>query len=58
VKARRLHSDGVYRPVGRADGEPAYRVQQVLLEDAQRRAAQARGRVGVTFRPESGSLST
>jgi len=58
VKARRLHADGVYRPVVRAAGEPAYRVQQALLEDAQRRAAQARDRAGLTFRPEHGAVST
>jgi len=57
VKARRLHADGVYRAVERADGEPEYRVQQALLEDAQRRAAQARDRAGLTFRPEHGALS-
>ena len=52
VKARRLHDDGIYRPVVAGEDEPAFRVQQVLLEEAQRKAAQARDRAGLTFRPE------
>ncbi|HEX2453155.1 MAG TPA: polyphosphate kinase 1 [Vicinamibacterales bacterium] len=58
VKARRLDADGVYRPVVAAEGEPVCRVQQSLLEEAQRRAAQARDRAGLTFRPEHGALSS
>jgi len=57
VKARRLHADGVYRPVVAAEGEAPFRVQQVLLEEAQRKAAQARDRAGLTFRPEHGTPS-
>src|SRR5262249_46738743 len=57
VKARRLDADGVYRPVERTDREPPFREQQVLLEEAQRRAAQARERAGVTFHPELGGKS-
>ena len=34
-----------------AAGETPFRVQQVLLEEAQRRAAQARERAGVVFEP-------
>jgi len=57
VKARRLHADGVYRPVVAGEGEAPFRVQQVLLEEAQRKAAQARDRAGLTFRPEHGTPS-
>jgi polyphosphate kinase len=58
VKARRLHADGVYRRVVAVEGEPVCRVQQSLLEEAQRRAAQARDRAGLTFQPEHGALSS
>ena len=58
VKAKRLHADGVYRPVVAAEGEAPFRVQQVLLEEAQRKAAQARDRAGLTFRPEHGTPSS
>ena len=51
VKARQLGADGVYRRVTPAAGEAPFRVQQVLLEEAQRRAAQARERAGVVFEP-------
>jgi polyphosphate kinase len=54
VKARWLQPDGRYvrRPAGR--GEPEYRVQQGLQEEAVRTARLARERVGVEFRPEHG----
>ena len=51
VKARQLGADGVYRRVTPQSGDAPFRVQQVLLEEAQRRAAQARERAGVTFEP-------
>ena len=51
VKARQLGADGVYRRSDAAAGEAPFRVQQVLLEEAQRRAAQARERAGVSFEP-------
>jgi polyphosphate kinase len=54
VKARRLGADGVYTRVARQRGEPLFRVQQALLDDARRRMASAVERVGVTFRPASG----
>ena len=47
VKARQLGADGVYRRVTPQSGDAPFRVQQVLLEEAQRRAAQARERAGV-----------
>jgi polyphosphate kinase len=52
VKARRLHADGIYRPVGHDDGEPGYRVQDVLLNEAMRRAAQRQDQAGLKFQPE------
>jgi len=53
AKARRLHPDGTYTRVA-PHGEPRYRVQQVLQDDARRRVAQARDRAGVTFQAEEG----
>jgi len=50
VKARRLGPDGVYARVRPADGEPPYRVQQVLQEEAHR--AEAVGRAGIVFQVE------
>jgi polyphosphate kinase len=52
VKARVLRADGTYQRKAAPPGEPAFRVQQYLQEDAQRRAA--RERPGVTFVPEVG----
>jgi polyphosphate kinase len=57
TKARRLGPDGRYTRVTPAEGEPPYRVQQALQEEAQRRMAQAIERAGVTFRPASGGAS-
>jgi polyphosphate kinase len=51
VKARTLRADGTYVPVTKGRDEAACRVQQMLLEEAQRRVAYARERAGVTFKP-------
>jgi polyphosphate kinase len=51
VKCRQLTADGTYVPVTPAPGEEPFRVQYVLMEEAQRRAAQAREREGITFTP-------
>ncbi|MGE5358556.1 MAG: polyphosphate kinase 1 [Bacteroidales bacterium] len=48
VKARRLRPDGTYVHVSPA-GEPAFRVQHVLQEEARARTRQARERAGVTL---------
>ena len=53
VKARALRPDGTYRRREPA-GEPPFRVQETLQEEARRLAALARERTGVTFRPERG----
>ena len=52
VKARRLGADGVYHRVRPGKGEPAFRVQQALQEDARRAADVAKERAGVTFQAE------
>jgi polyphosphate kinase len=52
MKARWLGADGVYRRREPAPGEPAFRVQQHLQEEAGRLASLARERAGVVFRPE------
>jgi polyphosphate kinase len=54
VKARWLQPDGRYVRRSTPPGEPAYRVQQGLQEEAARTARLARERVGVEFRPEHG----
>jgi polyphosphate kinase len=54
VKARRLGADGTYRRVRRAKGEPPFRVQQFLQDEARRVADAARDRAGIVFHPESG----
>jgi polyphosphate kinase len=51
VKRRQLTADGTYVPVVPGPGEEPFRVQYVLMEEAQRRAAQAREREGITFTP-------
>ena len=51
VKRRQLTADGTYVPIPPAPGEEPFRVQYVLMEEAQRRAAQAREREGTTFTP-------
>jgi polyphosphate kinase len=52
TKARSLCADGTYRRLEPAPGEPAFRVQQHLQEEAGRLASLARERTGVVFRPE------
>jgi polyphosphate kinase len=52
TKARRLGADGVYRRRQPPSGEPAFRVQQHLQEEAERLASLAHERAGVVFRPE------
>ncbi|HEY7289523.1 MAG TPA: polyphosphate kinase 1 [Vicinamibacterales bacterium] len=52
VKARWLQPDGVYRRREPTDGEPVFRAQQHLYEEARRLASVAREGKGVTFRPE------
>jgi polyphosphate kinase len=52
VKARQLKADGTYERRPRPDGEPPFRVQQYLQEEAHRRTGLARGRAGVTLSPE------
>jgi polyphosphate kinase len=51
VKSRWLDADGVYRRRERAPGEPEFRVQQHLQEEARRLASLARERTGVTLHP-------
>jgi polyphosphate kinase len=51
VKSRWLGADGTYRRRQPPPGEPLFRVQQELYEDA-RHARLARRGVGVAFRPE------
>jgi polyphosphate kinase len=46
-----LGADGVYRRRQPAPGEPAFRVQQELQEEARRAASLAREGAGVAFRP-------
>jgi polyphosphate kinase len=55
VKARCLGPDGVYRRRQPAPGEPPFRVQQHLQDESRRLSSLARGRSGVTFRPEHGT---
>jgi polyphosphate kinase len=52
VKSRWLGADGVYRRRPAAAGEPPYRVQQELQDEARRAASLAHDNAGVTFRPE------
>jgi polyphosphate kinase len=52
VKARVLGSDGIYRRAAPPPGEPPFRVQQHLSDEARRSAAAARDRLGVMFQPE------
>jgi polyphosphate kinase len=54
VKARCLRPDGTYERKEPASGEPPFRVQQHLQDEARRRTALARERKGVTFSPEEG----
>ena len=53
VKARCLRPDGSYERKTPQAGEPPFRVQQHLQEEARRRALLARDRAGVTFSPET-----
>jgi polyphosphate kinase len=52
VKARQLMPDGTYQRRTASAGEPPYRVQQVLQEEARRSVQLAREGAGVTFVPE------
>jgi polyphosphate kinase len=52
VKARQLGADGTYRRREPRAGDPPYRVQQVLQDEAKRAAALAREGSGVTLQPE------
>ena len=52
VKARWLGTDGIYTRREPAAGEPPFRVQQHLQDEARRLSALTRGRSGVVFRPE------
>jgi polyphosphate kinase len=52
MKSRWLGDDGVYRRRPAAPGEPPFRVQQALQDDARRAAALAGDGRGVAFRPE------
>jgi polyphosphate kinase len=54
VKARVLRPDGTYERRRPGAGDEPFRVQEHLQQDAQRRAALARERAGVTFVPEDG----
>jgi polyphosphate kinase len=58
VKARWLGADGIYRRREPAPGEPVFRVQQHLQEESRRLSTLARGRAGVTFRPEESNART
>jgi polyphosphate kinase len=53
VKARCLRPDGSYERKTPQAGEPPFRVQQQLQDEARRRAMLARDRAGVTFSPET-----
>ncbi len=55
VKARVLGPDGTYVRAAPGPNEPRCRVQVLLQDEAQRRAAQAIERAGVTFRPAPGA---
>jgi len=57
VKSRWLDADGVYRRREPEPGEPAFRVQQALQDEARRAALLTRESIGVTFHPEQGSTS-
>jgi polyphosphate kinase len=58
VKARRLAADGTYKRVKAAKGEPKFRAQQWLQDEARRVADLARERAGVSFQPIAGPPST
>jgi polyphosphate kinase len=52
AKARWLSADGSYQRRGPAPGDPEFRAQAHLQEEARRLASLARDRDGVSFRPE------
>ncbi len=56
VKARQLGADGRYYRRSPGPGEPVYRVQQVLQEEARRAAQLARETAGITLVPVQGGL--
>jgi polyphosphate kinase len=55
VKARQLGADGRYYRRSPGPGEPAYRVQQVLQDEARRAAQLARETAGITLVPVQGN---
>jgi polyphosphate kinase len=52
AKARWLAADGVYQRRGPASGDPQFRAQAHLQEEARRLASLAPDREGISFRPE------
>lgn len=58
VKARQLGADGRYYRRSPGPGEPAYRVQQVLQDEARRAAQLARETAGITLVPVQGGSHT
>ena len=52
AKSWRLLPDGTYQRRAPADGEPPFRVQQFLQDEARRAATLARDAAGITFVPE------
>ena len=52
VKAWWLDADGVYRRRKPANGDPPFRVQQWLQDEARRAVSAARDRVGIVLDPE------
>ena len=52
VKAWWLDADGVYRRRKPANGDPPFRVQQWLQDEARRAVSAARDRVGIVLQPE------
>jgi polyphosphate kinase len=54
VKARCLHADGTYVKRTAQPGEPSFRVQEHLQDEARRMLALAHGPYGVALVPEEG----
>jgi polyphosphate kinase len=57
VKSRWLGADGIYRRREPVVGEPRFRVQEALQEEARWVASLAREGAGVAFRPEQDDRS-
>jgi polyphosphate kinase len=55
VKAWWLDPDGVYRRRPRKNGDPPFRAQQWLQDEARRAVSSARDRVGIVLQPEEGT---